>query len=345
MRIGLISYPMLFQRLGGLQVQVLETMRALAELGHDARYIDAFEGKLSDFDVIHVFGAINGNHRIVEAACDQNLPVVISTVLHPPFTAFDRRLCELADSLLGRFVGWEVTTSYRQIRAALDGASRIVALGDDERDMLIEGYGQGSGKIEVIPNGVAQRFYGASPDLFRDRFAPGGRVIACIASVNERKNQLAAARAVSELDAELFLFGPCDASAEAYLEQVKEAAPGAVNYCGSLNYDDPMLPSAYAAADIMLLPSLSEVMPISVLEALAAGAPVVMTKNHSLGIAAVPGILEMVDPTDVAAIREACQSVLADPPERERVRELVKDFTWRAVAEKLLGVYEAVLAP
>lgn len=343
MRIGIISYPMLFQRLGGLQVQVRETLEALNAKGLEARYIDIFGERLADFDVVHVFGVINGNHRIIEAARDQQRPTVLSTVLHPPFTAWDRRKAEWADRLTGRLTDWQISTSYRQIRRGLDLADHIIALGADEKTMLAEGYGQAPDRVAVIPNGVGTRFFDASPKAFADKFAPQRSVILCAASINPRKNQLAAAKAVRELEADLHLFGPCAGEDQAYLEQVRAAGDGSVIYHGSLDYADPLLPSAYVAADMMILVSVSEVMPISVLEALAAGTPVVMGKSHSLGLDPVPGILEMVDHDDVDAIRAACRRILENPPDAAKVRDVVAHLSWGAVGDQLIAVYEAVI--
>ena len=84
MRIAILSYPMLFQRRGGLQVQVRETLAALRGIGVEASLFDVRSERLEDYDVAHVFSAINGNHRIVEAAKIAGLPVVLSTVLHRP---------------------------------------------------------------------------------------------------------------------------------------------------------------------------------------------------------------------------------------------------------------------
>src|SRR5450830_1265462 len=63
MRVGILSYPMLFQRDGGLQIQVRETIAALNRLPQlparplDVQLVDANHQRLADFDVLHVFSA------------------------------------------------------------------------------------------------------------------------------------------------------------------------------------------------------------------------------------------------------------------------------------------------
>ena len=86
MRVAILYYPMLFQHTGGLQVQVLETCHALQNAGIDAVLFDYRKDRLKEFDIAHVFSAINGVHRIVEQAKNEGLPVVLSTVLHPPWS-------------------------------------------------------------------------------------------------------------------------------------------------------------------------------------------------------------------------------------------------------------------
>ena len=84
MRVAILSYSMLFQRVGGLQVQVRETMAALREMSIDASFFDIYTDKFREYDLAHVFSAINGNHKIVEAAKKDRVPVVLSSRSAPP---------------------------------------------------------------------------------------------------------------------------------------------------------------------------------------------------------------------------------------------------------------------
>jgi hypothetical protein len=61
MRVGILSYPMLFQREGGLQIQVSSTIAALQRLsvpGLRVELVDPNRQRLDQFDLIHVFSAI-----------------------------------------------------------------------------------------------------------------------------------------------------------------------------------------------------------------------------------------------------------------------------------------------
>ena len=58
---------MLFQRSGGLQVQIRSTRRALEAFGVDARLVDFINDDFTEFDIIHVFCLAHGDYAITEA--------------------------------------------------------------------------------------------------------------------------------------------------------------------------------------------------------------------------------------------------------------------------------------
>ena len=110
----------------------------------------------------------------------------------------------------------------------------------------------------------------------------------------------------------------------------------------------PELPLLYAAARLLVYPSIYEGFGFPPLEAMASGVPVVTSNQASLpevaGDAAV-----MVDPRDREALREAMQRFVEDDGEVRRRVELghaqAAKFTWRGCAEQTLGVYrEAIQA-
>src|SRR4051812_40997987 len=110
---------MISQFKGGLEIQIRETISELGQLGCDARLIDPYRELLSAFDLVHVFSAVNGNHRIVQFAKAFQLPCVMSPLIRPYWTKSLGRRAALGERIVGRLTKWNVDTEYRQISTAL----------------------------------------------------------------------------------------------------------------------------------------------------------------------------------------------------------------------------------
>lgn len=342
LKIAAISYPILFQTIGGLQIQVWETVDAVRRAGHDMRLIDPSRERFTDFDVVHVFSVVHGNHKIVRQAKDWSIPVVMSALLRPNWTRALGRRAALADSIVGRLTNWEVSTNFRQMHSGLHLADRCVALGAVERRSMIEAFGLAASRIEVVPNGIPARFFQATPDAALAHFGLDRGFVLCVGSIEPHKNQLGLARALRGSGRSLVLLGQCMTAHQPYLAEVL-AVPG-TTHLGSLSYGDPLLPSLYAAADALCLISQSEVMPLVILEALAAGTPAVMTRNHCMDVAGMTSCLRQVNPNDSSAVRMAIEGMLESPPTPESCRASVAHLTWDAVAKQLVSIYQGVVA-
>ena len=118
-----------------------------------------------------------------------------------------------------------------------------------------------------------------------------------------------------------------------------------VTFTGRL--DNDRMGDLYQHADLFLNPSLVDNMPISVLEALASGVPVVTTD-----VGGIPFLVEhqktaiLVSPRDAEAMARALLDLLNDPA---RARQLasagwdsVQQYTWSNVRARLFDVYSGI---
>jgi glycosyltransferase involved in cell wall biosynthesis len=103
-----------------------------------------------------------------------------------------------------------------------------------------------------------------------------------------------------------------------------------------------MLASAYAAADLFCLPSLQEVLPLTIFEALAAGTPVAATNDSAIEFSADTKAYVEFSPHSPQDICTVVTSSLQQSISKEACKVLVADKTWQAVAEQLLAVYNTV---
>ena len=200
------------------------------------------------------------------------------------------------------------------------------------------------GSVAVAAPGVAP----AAPTTPTDG---GGRLL-CVASLTPRKGQDVLLAALAMLAPRppwrLVLAGPADPAFGAVL-RTTAAGPG---LDGRVTFAGPLagaaLDAAYAAADLLVLPSRAEPYGMVVTEALARAVPVVATDvdgvPEALGTTPAggrPGLL--VPAGDPAALAAALTGWLTDPALRARLRAAAAQCRahlagWPATAAALLTV-------
>lgn len=110
------------------------------------------------------------------------------------------------------------------------------------------------------------------------------------------------------------------------------------------------VPELLTAADLFVLPSLFEGLPLSVLEAMHLGTPVVATRAPGTEEALIDGMEGLlVPPGDALALAQAIARALDDPSAtRERTRaartRAAREFSAERMAAETLAVYRQVLA-
>jgi glycosyltransferase involved in cell wall biosynthesis len=112
--------------------------------------------------------------------------------------------------------------------------------------------------------------------------------------------------------------------------------------------DNEHMPELYREADLALNPSLADNMPISILEALASGVPVVSTD-----VGGVPFLVEdgktalLVPPRNPEQMAVAVLRVLRDESLRDRMvengLEHARRFAWKSVRNELFLAYQMAL--
>lgn len=201
-------------------------------------------------------------------------------------------------------------------------------------------YALGPDRVTATPLGVDAAWSRAVPPTTAWLAARGlpERYLVFVGSLDPRKNLPALLDAHARLRAQepgtpgLVLAGP--AGREASLG----ARPG-VHVTGWL--DEDALRSLVAGAAALVLPSLDEGFGLPVLEALAAGRPVLASDIPVLReVAGEHAVL--VDPHDVDSLAHGLVRVLGVPdgaPERAARRSRADGFTWARCAERTLDVY------
>jgi glycosyltransferase involved in cell wall biosynthesis len=261
----------------------------------------------------------------------------------------------------GMLDAWALRNSAWKKRAAgwlferrnLKGAACLHALCEAEV-RAIRGYGL-SNPVCVVPNGVDLPSDPATQDPpWASSLPEGSRVLLFLGRLHPKKGlrpllrAWAATRASGSDGWRLVIAGWDQGGHEAELRQLAEA----LGLTGQVHFVGPQFGWAKAAtlarADAFVLPSLSEGVPVSALEAWAYRLPVLMSAHCNLPEGFAAGAALPVEPTDrsiAAALAELFR--MSDSTRRamgERGRRLVEArFSWPRVALAIRHVYEWVL--
>jgi glycosyltransferase involved in cell wall biosynthesis len=243
-------------------------------------------------------------------------------------------------------------------RRVLQDAAAVICVGENEA--IAARKALPDQRIEFIPNGVDSRaFVHGDADAFRDRYGipTDRRLVLCLSRIDFQKNQIGLVEAMPALlekhpDTHLVLVGPITVASYHERLMAKVAELGLENrftLIPGLKPDDPMLKGAYQAADVFCLPSLHEPFGIVILEAWAAGLPVVAAE-----VGGIPSFTEdgadvlYVDPEQPASIAGGILRVMDEPELAARLtaqglHKAREEYDWSKIAERLLEIYRDVL--
>jgi glycosyltransferase involved in cell wall biosynthesis len=233
-------------------------------------------------------------------------------------------------------------------RANLQKAACLHALTEAEaRDYRNFGL---SNPIAVIPNGVtipahfsADNFLNRFPE-FRDR-----RLVLFLGRIHFKKGLDILAQAWGRVaakwpDACLVLAGPDSEDTQITLEkQLATLGIGnRVKFTGMLSHEAKW--SALAAAECFVLPSYSEGLSVSVLEAMGAGLPVIITnqcnlpevKEHGCGWVIEPKVDELV--SSLNAMLSSSSRDVAEMASNGR-QLVARNYSWAGIGERMSSVY------
>lgn len=206
--------------------------------------------------------------------------------------------------------------------------------------------------IAVIPNGIdPDSFQNLPPkSVFLQRFPDleGKQVVLFLGRIHPIKGLDILAHAFPKVlshhqDVRLVIAGPDEDSHRRRIEALL-AAGGVVDrtvFTGMLTETEKL--AALAASDVFVLPSYSEGLSLSVLEALASGLPVIITRQCQFPEVAHADAGLVIDP-DAGQLHDALSRLLENPVEGramgQRGRQMVMQrYTWDSVAARVRKLY------
>jgi glycosyltransferase involved in cell wall biosynthesis len=233
-------------------------------------------------------------------------------------------------------------------RDAVRRANRIIAVSNSTKEDICTLFGILPEKIDVVHHGVDHA-------LFRHDVKPARRAAPYILSVGElqpRKNYSMLIRAFKQLcdrwrdPIELVIVGRRGWLWEP-IEREASRAPYAerIHLLGYVANEG--LAALYAGAAIVAMPSLYEGFGIPLVEAMACGAPLIVSDASSFPeIVGDAGIL--LDPRHEEAWTATMEDLLHNRTKRQQLRlkglTRAEQFSWRRTAQETLAIYRKTIA-
>jgi glycosyltransferase involved in cell wall biosynthesis len=353
-----IVHQVLSGDVAGGQLVALRLARAARDAGHDVCFTSPTDGPFIEVvrgegfiaEVIGIGGALDARAALRLARTYRAMRVdIVHTHAHFSVNTVSR--------IAGRLAGARVLAHMhienvfradpsRLVQIAVDNATArlcfaIVAVSESTRLTLLR-QGYPASRLSTVWNGIEMH------DPVQPVSLADGPTILEVARLAEVKGQRLLIATLPALDAVAVLVGrdlEHNGSYEAELRADADRLDVSDRVVFAGYRED--VPALLAGCDVFCLPSSAEGLPLVVLEAMAAGKPVVATAVGGVPELVIHGETGLLVPAgDLDALRRALADLLADPERarrlgkagRERVRE---SFTAAAASDRILKIYEA----
>ncbi len=233
------------------------------------------------------------------------------------------------------------------VRYAMRRSECVLTVSEFSKNEMVKYLGVQRNKIFVTYNGVSEHYKPVEDPGFleyvQELYELPDSFIFCLSNNKPHKNvfQLVSAYVQSDLENPLVLVGPADNSLITLAE-----THGKKHQIYFIRFiEEEHLPAVYSLCKLFVYPSGYEGFGLPPLEALACGAPVVVSRSSSLPEVVGENAI-FVDPTDIENFGGVLRDLMLnlgskDNPLRERGIEHSKKFTWSGMAEKTLALYNS----
>jgi D-inositol-3-phosphate glycosyltransferase len=313
-------------------------------------YIQKLAGVAEDFrkhnqlqyDVIH-------SHYWLSGLIGKQL----QTLWHAPHAVMFHTLGAIKNSLgIGEY---EPELRIESEKEVINSVDRVIASTTTETEYLIKLYDASPDKISVIPCGVnLELFQPIDKEIARAELGlDHEKIILFVGRMDPLKGleQLLAALKYVDGKSPLLMIVGGDACSQDEMRELQRTArelniEDQVKFIGSVAQSQ--LPVYYSAADICAIPSYYESFGMVALESLACGTPIVATN--------VGGIKDLIRSREIGRVvgdnsprslaGEIAELIYRPDGKVEHIkmrRDAVADFSWAAIADRILREYHGIL--
>ena len=303
--------------------------------------VTSFLKKKADIIHTHSYGYFQ-NHAAWIKERFQSTPWVITPHFHPSWSMWGgakrRTLRDFYDSRIGK--------------STMESADLITCVSNHEKEMLVKEIGINDDNIKIIFNGINWSDWEQLPDKekFRKKYPEISDKFVIFAG------RLATNKGIPDLIEAISLEGSkrfdlvvmgADMGLGKELDQLALSKNIKMHRLGHV--DDEIYRSALSAAEVLVLPSEYEAFGIVLLEAAAAGTPVVATRVGGIPEAMSEGKNGLlVEYKNSESLSKSIFSILDDDSLSSEMgsfgREFSRDFSWSKIVDNLEKEYQKLLA-
>jgi glycosyltransferase involved in cell wall biosynthesis len=229
-------------------------------------------------------------------------------------------------------------------------SAKIIAVSQFIRQFLIEGVGIPEERIHVVHHGLDPTFRRLEPIGAVDARGEAPYLLT-VGNIFPVKNHLLAIDVFANLAAEFpsLRLKMAGSTTHAHFTVVSKAVAerglqDRVDFLGFVRA--PQLAEVMNRAALLLMPSLTEGFPITMIESMACGMPIIASARGGIPEAGGDAIRLIDDPKDRAAWTAATRELLNAPALRETLSKAAMaraaGFSWQTAARKTLLVYDSL---
>ena len=289
-------------------------------------------------ELIHAHFSYPDGYGMMKLAKRWKVPLVISAL-----------------GTIERKVAYEGSYTSKQIIEAMNFADKVLSVSEDLKVHIVN-LGIDESKVHVVPNGVdTEIFKPAGKERAREilNLPQEKNIVLFIGALRKIKGVdylIEAAKSFVDINTDLYMVGRDDGlrkSLEKRAEELKIS--NFIKFTGPVNHED--IPLWISAADMLVLPSLSEGRPNVILEALSCEVPVVATDVGGIPELMIEGETGYLVPAkSPAQLSEKINKLLENVSRREKMGKfgrksiIQRGLTWEAHAKKTVDIYSELLS-
>ena len=234
-------------------------------------------------------------------------------------------------------------------------SKKVITVSNYEKHRINDHFGFTDDRLTAIYNGVGKHFkrvedQAALANIKKEYHLPD-HFFFFLGNTDPKKNTLGVLQAFAEFNKEcpgrysLVMLDYDESELRRLLQSIN--APELRSQIHLTGYvPNAMLPALISQCSIFLYPSLRESFGIPILEGMACGVPVITSNTSSMPEVAGEDAALIVDPFNPKEIARAIQHLVEDKALAkvlaERGIERAKNFSWKAMAQNVLELYEDV---